>query len=78
MLELKNNIGNRVVIYGDIVEQEAVDQVMAMANAEIYQNAKIRIMPDVHAGKSCTIGTTMTIGDKLTPNLVGVDIDCGR
>ena len=77
MLELKNNIGNRVVIYGDIVEQEAVDQVMAMANAEIYQNAKIRIMPDVHAGKSCTIGTTMTIGDKLTPNLVGVDIGCG-
>lgn len=77
MLELKNNIGNRVVIYGDIVEQEAVDQVMAMANAEIYQNAKIRIMPDVHAGKSCTIGTTMTIGDKLTSNLVGVDIGCG-
>lgn len=77
MLELKNNMGNRVVIYGDIVEQEAVDQVVGMANAEIYQNAKIRIMPDVHAGKSCTIGTTMTIGDKLTPNLVGVDIGCG-
>lgn len=74
---MKNNIGNEVIIYGDIVEQDAIDQVMAMANSEIYQDSKIRIMPDVHAGKSCTIGTTMTIGDKLTPNLVGVDIGCG-
>lgn len=77
MLELKNKIGNTVVVYGDIVEQEAIDQIMSLANAEPYLNAKIRIMPDVHAGKNCTIGTTMTVGDKLTPNLVGVDIGCG-
>lgn len=77
MLKFKNNIGNEVIIYGDIVEQESIDQIMTLANSEIYQDSKIRIMPDVHAGKGCTIGTTMTIGDKLTPNLVGVDIGCG-
>lgn len=41
-------------------------------------NAKIRIMPDCHSGKGCVIGTTMTITDKIVPNLVGVDIGCGK
>ncbi len=45
-----------------------------LANYEAYQNSIIRIMPDSHAGKGCTVGTTMTITDKVTPNLVGVDI----
>lgn len=77
MIELRNRIGNVVKIYGDIVEQEAIDQIAALADFEPYLNSQVRIMPDVHAGASCTIGTTMTIGDKLTPNLVGVDIGCG-
>lgn len=77
MIELRNRIGNVFKIYGDIVEQEAIDQIGALADFEPYLNAKIRIMPDVHAGAGCTVGTTMTIGDKLTPNLVGVDIGCG-
>ena len=42
-----------------------------------FQGLKIRVMPDVHAGKGCTIGTTMTITDKVVPGMVGVDIGCG-
>lgn len=74
---IKNNIGNEVKVFAEIFENEAYEQVKALANFEPYQNAKIRIMPDSHAGKGCTIGTTMTITDKITPNLTGVDIGCG-
>lgn len=66
-----------VKIFGSIVEDEARQQIEKLANYEPYKDAKIRIMPDVHAGKGCTIGTTMTIKDAITPNLVGVDIGCG-
>lgn len=66
-----------VKIFGSIVEEEARQQIERLANYEPYKDAKIRIMPDVHAGKGCTIGTTMTIKDAITPNLVGVDIGCG-
>lgn len=77
MIEITNKTGNTIKIFGDIVEQEAIDQIAALADFEPYLNARIRIMPDVHAGAGCTVGTTKTIGDKLTPNLVGVDIGCG-
>lgn len=77
MIELRNRIGNVVKIYGDIVEQEAIDQIVALTDFEPYLHSKVRFMPDVHVGAGCTVGTTMTIGDKLTPNLVGVDIGCG-
>ena len=73
---IKNTIGNEVKVFAETFENEAYEQVKALANFEPYQNAKIRIMPDSHAGKGCTIGTTMTITDKVTPNLVGVDISC--
>lgn len=66
-----------VKIFGSLVEEEARQQIDRLANYEPYKNATIRIMPDVHAGKGCTIGTTMTITDAITPNLVGVDIGCG-
>lgn len=66
-----------VKIFGSIVEDEARQQIEKLANYEPYKDAKIRIMPDVHAGKGCTIGTTMTITDAITPNLTGVDIGCG-
>lgn len=66
-----------VKIFGSIVEDEARQQIEKLANYEPYKDAKIRIMPDVHAGKGCTIGTTMTIKDAITPNLTGVDIGCG-
>lgn len=74
---IKNTVGNEVKVFAETFENEAYEQVKALANFEPYQNAKIRIMPDSHAGKGCTIGTTMTIIDKVTPNLVGVDIGCG-
>lgn len=66
-----------VKIFAKTIEDEAVNQIMAMARAPIGEGQKIRIMPDAHAGKGCTVGTTMTIGDKVCPNLVGVDIGCG-
>ena len=77
MKKIKNSIGNEVKIYAETFEYEAYDQIKSLANFEPYLNSKIRIMPDAHAGKGCTVGTTMTITDKVTPNLVGVDIGCG-
>ena len=74
---IKNSFGNEVKVFAETFEQEAYDQVKVLADFAPYQNSKIRIMPDSHAGKGCTIGTTMTITDKVTPNLVGVDIGCG-
>jgi tRNA-splicing ligase RtcB (3'-phosphate/5'-hydroxy nucleic acid ligase) len=74
---IKNKKGNQVIIFAQTFEQEAFDQVKKLANYEPYMDARIRIMPDAHAGKGCTVGTTMTITDKITPNLVGVDIGCG-
>lgn len=64
-------------IYAKTIEPEALVQIERMAEAPIGQGSKIRIMPDCHAGAGCTIGTTMTITDKVCPNLVGVDIACG-
>ena len=66
-----------VVIYAKTVEQDAISQIMEMANSPLGENAHIRIMPDCHAGAGCVIGTTMKITDKVCPNLVGVDIGCG-
>jgi tRNA-splicing ligase RtcB (3'-phosphate/5'-hydroxy nucleic acid ligase) len=77
MKTIKNSAGNTAKIFTDNLEQEAWDQVKTLCNTEAYVHSKIRVMPDAHAGKGCTIGTTMTITDKVTPNLVGVDIGCG-
>ena len=63
-------------IYGELIEQEALDQIYKMAKSDAYKENIIRIMPDCHAGAGCTVGTTMIITDKITPNLVGVDIGC--
>jgi tRNA-splicing ligase RtcB len=75
--KIKNIKGNETLIYAETFEYEAFDQIKKLINFEPYQDAKVRIMPDAHAGKGCTVGTTMTIKDKVTPNLVGVDISCG-
>lgn len=64
-------------VFTDVVEQTALDQIKELCDQQFLQDAKIRIMPDVHAGKGCTIGTTITIKDKVVPNLVGVDVGCG-
>ncbi len=66
-----------IKIFAKTLENTAFEQIKELGNFEPYQNSKIRIMPDCHAGAGCTIGTTMEIKDKITPNLVGVDIGCG-
>lgn len=76
MLTVKGSF-NEAKIFTDNVEQGAIGQIIELCNQEFVKSSKIRIMPDTHAGKGCTIGTTMTIQDKIVPNLVGVDIGCG-
>lgn len=68
---------NTAICYAKIVDDEAIEQIRRMCDYPMAANSRIRIMPDVHPGKGCTIGTTMTILDKAVPNIVGVDIGCG-
>ena len=75
-LEIKGKAATAIA-YAKVIEDEAVEQIRRMCDYEFAEGAKIRIMPDVHWGKGCTIGTTMTVTDKVVPNLVGVDIGCG-
>lgn len=65
------------IVYSDTAEESALGQVQALCNQPFAKDSKIRLMPDIHAGKGCTIGTTMTYTDKICPNIVGVDISCG-
>ena len=64
-------------IFTKNIEQEAINQIDELLNQEAFKDSKIRIMPDVHAGKGCVIGFTGDLGDKVIPNIVGVDIGCG-
>lgn len=74
--EIKGKV-NTAICYARVVEDDAIEQIRRMCDHEFTEGSRIRIMPDVHAGKGCTIGTTMTIKDKAVPNIVGVDIGCG-
>ena len=76
MFEIKGKV-NTALCYAKVVEDEAIEQIRRMCDYDFTEGSKIRIMPDVHAGKGCTIGTTMTIAGKAVPNIVGVDIGCG-
>lgn len=76
MIEIKGKV-NTAICYATVVEDEAIEQIRRMCDHDFTAGSQIRIMPDVHAGKGCTIGTTMTITDKAVPNIVGVDIGCG-
>lgn len=75
-MEIKGKY-NEAKIFTDVVDEESISQVFLLLNQEFVSGSKIRLMPDIHAGAGCTIGTTMTITDKIVPNLVGVDIGCG-
>lgn len=68
---------NTALCFTDELEPTAFGQIKAVCDQEAFATSKIRIMPDVHAGLGCTIGTTMTIVDKVVPGMVGVDIGCG-
>lgn len=76
MLELRGKY-NTAKVFTDLIDENAVAQIISLLNQSMSKDQQIRIMPDVHAGAGCTIGTTMTITDKAVPNLVGVDIGCG-
>lgn len=76
MMEIRGSV-NTAVCYARTVEDEAIEQIRTLCNQEFTRGSSIRIMPDVHWGKSCTIGTTMTVKGGVVPNVVGVDIGCG-
>jgi RNA-splicing ligase RtcB len=76
MFEIKGEHSSAKV-FTDKIEETARAQIKQLCDMEYSEGSKIRIMPDVHTGAGCTIGTTMTISKKVVPNLVGVDIGCG-
>ena len=76
MIEIKGTV-NTAICYAKVVEEEAIEQIRRMCSYGLTEGSKVRIMPDVHSGKGCTIGTTMTVAGKACPNVVGVDIGCG-
>lgn len=67
---------NVAKVFMDNVEETAASQIYELMDQEFVKSSRVRIMPDCHAGAGCTIGTTMTITDKVVPNLVGVDLGC--
>ena len=75
-MEIKGKVATAIA-YANVIEDAAIEQIRRMCDYAFTEGSKIRIMPDVHAGKGCTIGTTMTSHDKAVPNVVGVDIGCG-
>ncbi len=76
MIELRGKYAEALV-FTDVVDAESISQVISLLNQPYCAGSRVRMMPDIHAGAGCTVGTTMTIGDKVCPNLVGVDIGCG-
>lgn len=64
-------------IFAKNIEPEALRQIHELVDNPAFSDSKVRIMPDVHAGKGCVIGFTADLGDKVIPNIVGVDIGCG-
>lgn len=75
MIEIQGKF-NTAKIFTDVVDNASITQVQELCSQAFTAGSRIRLMPDIHAGKGCTIGTTMTITDKVVPNLVGVDIGC--
>jgi len=76
MIEIKGKY-NTAKVFTENVDEASKEQILTLCNQPFAEGSLIRLMPDVHAGAGCTIGTTMTIKDKIVPNLVGVDIGCG-
>ena len=76
MIKIEGKV-NTAICYASVIEEGAIQQIKRMCDYKFTSGSKVRIMPDVHAGKGCTIGTTMTVTDRVVPNIVGVDIGCG-
>lgn len=75
--KMKTIEGYDVKIFTDTIDEKALEQIKALLSIDVFSDKKIRIMPDVHAGAGCVIGFTGDLGDKVIPNIVGVDIGCG-
>ncbi len=75
-IEIKGKVST-ALCYVNVVEEDAIEQIKRICDYPMSEGSQIRIMPDVHVGKGCTIGTTMTVKDRVVPNVVGVDIGCG-
>ena len=75
IMELKGKFTNAIIHTSDI-DENTINQINNLINCDVSEGSTIHIMPDCHAGKGCTIGTTMTIKDRVCPNLVGVDVGC--
>lgn len=76
MIEIKGEC-NQIVCFADTMDDLAYAQLLSICNDPAFRDCRIRVMPDVHAGKGCTVGTTMTVHDRVAPAMVGVDIGCG-
>jgi RNA-splicing ligase RtcB len=76
MIELQGKCSTAKV-FTDNIDQETISQIILLCSQDFTKNSKIRIMPDCHAGKGCVVGFTADLGDKVIPNIVGVDIGCG-
>ena len=76
MIEIQGRF-NTAICYCEEMDDTARRQIQEMCDQRLFAGSRIRIMPDVHAGTGCIIGTTMTVGDRAAPSLVGVDIGCG-
>ena len=75
-MEIRGKV-TTAVCFAKVIDDNAVEQIRTMCDYGLTAGSRVRIMPDVHAGTGCTIGTTMTVPDKVCPNIVGVDIGCG-
>lgn len=76
-MKIVNGVYASAKIFADIIDDYALDQIQMLCDQEAFRGCKIRIMPDVHPGKVGTIGFTSTVGEKILPNVVGIDIGCG-
>ena len=76
MIEISGKY-NSAKVFTDTLDEKSRSQIENLCSQPFAKGSIIRLMPDVHAGIGCTIGTTMTVGNVIVPNLVGVDIGCG-
>lgn len=76
MIKIEGKV-NTAICYASVVDEQSIQQIKRMCDYEFTSGSKVRVMPDVHAGKGATIGMTMTVTDRVVPNIVGVDIGCG-
>ena len=77
IMEVVEGRYNSAKVFTNVLDENCIDQIKGLLDLEAFREAQVRIMPDCHAGSSCVIGFTADLGDKIIPNIVGVDIGCG-